>query len=238
MTRVDIPTEDGLMPAYVVRAAHGTPHRRPIVLVHEAFGLNSHIANIADRLAARGHNVVAPHLYYRTTRQPAGYDDIPRAVELSVAMAVTDIVSDFERAAAVVARPGEKVVGLGFCFGGAVAYIISTLSSEVERAVAYYPVSILSYWDQVGTPQTDLLVFFGDNDEFLGPDERSWLGELDADPKTNIAIRVFPGAGHAFFNDARPDLYNEGPARTTWEETLAFIDAPRIHDHHATKERR
>lgn len=225
MTWIDVPTPDGLMPAYLARAAQGSPERAPIVLVHEAFGLNTHVASIADRLAARGHDVIAPHLYYRTTREAAGYDNVPLAVELSVAMSIPDIVSDFDSAAAVVARGDEKVVGLGFCFGGAVAYIVSTLSDRVDRAVAYYPVSILNYWDRVGTPKAPLLVYFGDNDEFLGPDERAWLADLHADPATNMSIRVFPGAGHAFFNDARPNLYNAGPAQATWAETLAFVDA-------------
>ena len=54
MTWIDIPTPSGLMPAYLRRAAQGSPERAPIVLVHEAFGLNSHIASIADRLAALG----------------------------------------------------------------------------------------------------------------------------------------------------------------------------------------
>lgn len=227
MSWIDIPTPDGLMPAYVARAAQGTPERAPIVLVHEAFGLNTHIASIADRLAARGHDVVAPHLYYRTTREPAGYDNVPLAVDLSVAMSIEDIVKDFDSAASVFARGDEKVIAMGFCFGGAVSYIVSTLSSRVQRAVAYYPVSILNYWDRVGTPQVPLLVYFGDNDEFLGPEERAWLAELDADPATNMSIRVFPGAGHAFFNDARPDLYNEGPALATWDETLAFVENPK-----------
>lgn len=224
MSAIDVPTPSGLMPAYMAPAADGAPERPPIVLIHEAFGLNSHIASIADRLAARGHDVIAPHLYYRRTRDAAGYDNVPLAVELSSEMPVADIVADFESAAAIVSRGDAPVIAMGFCFGGAVAYIVSALSDRVERAVAYYPVSILNYWDRVGTPKTPLLVYFGDNDEFLGPDERAWLADLDRDPATQMNIHVFPGAGHAFFNDARPDLYNEGPAQATWQETLQFVD--------------
>lgn len=223
MELVDIPTPSGFMPAYLALGAEGQPARAPIVLVHEAFGLNSHIASIADRLAARGHDVIAPHLYYRRTREPAGYDNVPLAVELSSEMPIAHIVSDVESAAAIVGK-GRPVVVMGFCFGGAVAYIASALSAQVQCAVAYYPVSILNYWDRVGTPKAPLLVYFGDNDEFLGPDERAWLADLHEDPATSMEITVFPGAGHAFFNDARPNLYNEGPAKETWRTTLEFID--------------
>lgn len=121
MTLIYVPTPEGLMPAYLARAAQGTPERPPIVLVHEAFGLNTHIQSIADRLAARGHDVIAPHFYYRTTREAAGYDNVPLAVELSTAMSVAEIVADFESAASVVSRGGEPVTAMGFCFGGAVS---------------------------------------------------------------------------------------------------------------------
>lgn len=225
MDLVDIPTPSGFMPAHLALGAEGQPARIPIVLVHEAFGLNSHIASIADRLAARGHDVIAPHLYYRRTREAAGYDNVPLAVELSSEMPVADIVADVEAAAAVVSRGGPVAV-MGFCFGGAVAYIAAAQSTVLDRAVSYYPVSILTYWDRVGVPKAPLLVYFGDNDEFLGPDERAWLAGLHEDPATNMEIVVFPGAGHAFFNDARPALYNEGPAVETWRTTLEFLDAP------------
>ena len=225
MTDIDVPTPSGFMNAYHVRAAQGTPERAPIVLVHEAFGLNDHIRSIADRLAARGHDVIAPHLYYRRTREAASYDNVPLAVEMSSEMPVADIVADLDSAASVVSRGDDgQVITMGFCFGGAVAYIGASLSDRVERAVSYYPVSILNYWDRVGTPKAPLLVYFGDNDEFLGPEERAWLAELDADPATNMRIHVFPGAGHAFFNDVRPELYNAGPATETWAETLEFLD--------------
>src|SRR6476469_3115391 len=37
-----------------------------IILLQEAFGVNSHIRSVADRLAAAGYAVVAPELFHRT----------------------------------------------------------------------------------------------------------------------------------------------------------------------------
>jgi carboxymethylenebutenolidase len=225
MIDIAVPTSAGLMNAYRVRGGQGSPPRAPIVLIHEAFGLNDHIRSIADRLAERGHDVIAPHLYYRRTREPAAYDDVPLAVEMSKELSPADIVADLESAASVVSRGNDgRVVTIGFCFGGAVAYIGAALSDRVERAVSYYPVSILEYWDRVGPPQAPLLVYFGDEDEFLGPRERTWLADLGTDPATDVRIEVFPRAGHAFFNDVRPELYNAEPAKAAWVQTLDFID--------------
>lgn len=224
MSRIDVPTPDGLMPAYHRRAAQGAPDRQAIVLIHEGFGLNRHIESIADRLAAAGHPVIAPHLFYRMSRESASYDDVPRALELCRRAEPAQIVSDIDEAAAIVGRPGQPVVAIGFCFGGAAAYIAASLSSRVSRAVAFYPVSILTYWDHVGPPKVPLLVIFGDADEFLGPKERAWLAELDSDPVVRMNVQVYPGAGHAFFNDARPDLYAREAALASWRLAMDFLD--------------
>ena len=33
------------------------------------------------------------------------------------------------------------------------------------------------------------------------------------------------GADHAFFNDTRPEVYNEAEANKAWAETVAFLRA-------------
>jgi carboxymethylenebutenolidase len=42
--------------------------------------------------------------------------------------------------------------------------------------------------------------------------------------KTN-QIKVYPDAGHAFFNDARPESYRPEAAKDAWTRTIAFFRA-------------
>ena len=222
MARIIVETPDGQMPAYL--ALPETDGHLPVVLVHEAFGLNAHIESIADRLSEAGHPVIAPHLHYRDAATGVGYDEVPRAVERVQALSVAHIVADIDKAAAILpgSRAGFAVVG--FCFGGAVAYIASGGVLGVQRAVAFYPVSIGNYWDEVGEPQVPLLTFFGSDDEFLGESELAWLDGLHRDESIPITVQIYPKTGHAFFNDARPDLYRAEPAADAWEATLAFLN--------------
>ena len=221
---IDVPTADGLMPAYRVSAAEEAPIRPPVVLIHEGFGLTPHTRTVADRLAARGHDVIAPHFYYRKTRDVAAYDDIPLAVELTTSVKVPEILMDFDAAAAIVARGDEPVLTMGFCFGGAVAYIAAALSHRVDRAVSYYPVSIRRHWEEVGRPVRPMLVFFGDADEFITHEEQDWVGRLAGQPGLDVEVRVFPDAPHGFFNEVGPNRYDATAAEHSWAEAMAFFD--------------
>lgn len=223
--RVEIATMDGTMPAYRAEPPAGAPSRAALLLLHEGFGLNDHIASVADRLAVRGHRVLAPNLYYRTTDEAAAYEDVPRALELVASLTVDDIAADIAAAASYLSPADSSVRALGFCFGGAAAYIATARVPSIERAVAFYPVSILSYWDEAGMPERPLLAIFGDEDEFLGETEVRWLESLDRDPASPIRIQILSGAGHAFFNDARPELHRAEPAARAWQDALNFLDA-------------
>jgi carboxymethylenebutenolidase len=101
--------------------------RRPVswvVVVMEAFGLNAHIKDVADRIAREGYIVAAPDLYYRRFRRarvqlrraaegdpaddgPAGYDAIVGDVRATIAL--------------LESQPGIDAgqIGMtGFCMGG------------------------------------------------------------------------------------------------------------------------
>ena len=74
-----LPTADGLMPAYVCRPAGPGPHPA-VIVVMEAFGLNAHIKDVAERIAREGYVALAPDLFYRFGSPTVPYEDVPRAV--------------------------------------------------------------------------------------------------------------------------------------------------------------
>jgi carboxymethylenebutenolidase len=40
-----------------------------------------------------------------------------------------------------------------------------------------------------------------------------------------VRLFLYPGQGHAFFNDTRPEAYDEDAARQAWVRTLEFLRA-------------
>jgi carboxymethylenebutenolidase len=39
----------------------------------------------------------------------------------------------------------------------------------------------------------------------------------------SFEVHIYPGAGHAFFNDARPEVYNAEAAADAWRRTIEFL---------------
>ena len=96
-------------------------------------------------------------------------------------------------------------------------------ASPEYKPLAFYPVSIGNYWEEAGPPRVPLLTFFGANDQFLGERELEWLAGLDADPEVPMSVHIYRDTGHAFFNDARPELYRAETAADAWLRTLDFL---------------
>ena len=40
---------------------------------------------------------------------------------------------------------------------------------------------------------------------------------------SNAQIHIYPGTQHAFFNDTRPEAYDEAAAKLSWERTVTFF---------------
>src|SRR5690242_21025553 len=108
-TMIEVPASGGTMPAFLARPKDGT--KAPGVLViQEAFGLNDHIKDVARRVAAEGYVALAPDLFYRGGKgRTAGYDQLPKALELMGSLTDDGIVADVASAIAHLERnPGVR----------------------------------------------------------------------------------------------------------------------------------
>jgi len=215
----------GGMPAYVARPSGSGPW--PAVLViQEAFGLNEHIKDVARRLAAEGYVALAPDLFHRGGKgRTAGYDELPKALELMGALKDDEIVADVASAVAYLEKqPGLRAgrIGItGFCMGGRVSYLATcALPGKIAAAVPYYGGGIPV--DRTATLQAPVLAFFGEDDPFIPLDQVEKLRAEAARLGKRVEIHVYPKAPHGFFCNER-DSYRPDAARDAWERTKAFL---------------
>jgi carboxymethylenebutenolidase len=67
------------------------------------------------------------------------------------------------------------------------------------------------------------LAFYGDRDEFVPLSDIELLKDRFAQSAQSAEVVVYPGAGHAFMNDTRPDAYRPEDAANAWRQTVAFL---------------
>jgi carboxymethylenebutenolidase len=226
-----LPGADGALAVY--EAAPAEPSAA-LVLVHEAFGLTDHIADVARRAAAEGYHVVAPDLFHRGGGGVAPYGDLQAAAAYFGGMAGDDgILADVDACLAHLADLGfapERTGVLGFCFGGRVAFLTAA-RRELGAAVTLYGGGIMkanpflpfpALVDDVAGMRTPWLGMYGTEDHGIPADEVDALEAALAEAPVETRVTRYEGAGHAFHNDVLPS-YHEQAARAAWSEGLTWL---------------
>ena len=210
----------------------GTP-RGAIVVIQEAFGVNDHIEDVCDRLAAAGYVAVAPHVFHRTGDPTIGYEDMAEVMNHIMALNGPGLEADLDATLAYLAGEGfapERVGVVGFCMGGSVVFMAAA-SHKLGGAVTFYGggitesrFGIAPLLDLAPTLQTPWLGLYGDQDQGIRPDQVEALREGAADAKVSTEIVRYPDAEHGFNCDARPS-YHEASATDGWQRMLDWFDA-------------
>ncbi|MDQ2754687.1 MAG: dienelactone hydrolase family protein [Actinomycetota bacterium] len=208
--------------------AHGYLARPPggsgpgVIVIQEWWGLTSHIASVADRLAARGFVALAPDLYGgRTTHDEDEAGQLMQA--LPVDRAARDLAGAVEFLLADEAVIGDAVGTIGFCMGGAfVLALAANTGSQVAAAVAFYPVGPVP--DDLSSLTAPVQAHFGSDDTFVPEAQaRQLVAKLESETDNLPDARFYP-AGHAFFNDDNLlGTYDEAQADIAWERTVTFL---------------
>jgi carboxymethylenebutenolidase len=229
---ITIETTDGPMPAYEA-SPDGAP-RGGIVVIQEAFGVTSHIQDIARRLADAGWYAVAPALFHRQGSPALAYDDfdsvMPLMGQLSAEGLTADVTASFEHLESRDFAPSQIGV-VGFCMGGSVTFYAATLRA-VGAAVTFYGGGVLegrfglpSLIDQAPKLQTPWLGLYGDLDQGIPSEQVEQLRTaVKAAPVPTEIVR-YPDADHGFNCNDRPAVFNPEAAADGWKRTLAWFDA-------------
>jgi len=212
-----------------------------VVLIHDVWGLSDHARDLARRLAADGFAVLAVNLYRRMDEVKI---ENPGAWmrSLSDPEALEDVQAAVDFLAAQPETAGHGVGVVGFCMGGMYALMAAGTCRGLGAAAPFY--GLLSHehgilHDEAGLdpskkPRAPLetvaalrcpvLAFFGDRDEFVPLSDVRALEERLEGQAQPAEVVVYPGVGHAFVNDTRPDAYRPDEAKDAWGRTVAFLN--------------
>ena len=211
--------------------------RQPaIIIIHDVRGLSEHYRDVTCRFAQEGFFALAVDLYSRT-----GTPQLPDMEAVFSWMNQLDDRGVLEDIAAAVrflgTRPEvrSRSIGItGFCMGGQYALMAACCVDGLTACVSFYgmlryaarsEIKPESALDMAPRLQCPYLGLFGENDALI---PRSDIKELESILRRGgktFQTRIYPGAGHAFFNDQRPDAYQPAAAKDAWIRTISFFRA-------------
>jgi len=225
---------DGAMLKAYATWESGSGRLPGLVVIPDVRGLSDHYRDVARRFAAEGFFALAVDLYSR--EGVPDLPDMPAVFRWMRALPDTRVLSDLAAGVAYLSRRSEVdpgAVGItGFCMGGQYALMAACTVPGLAACVSWYgmlryaetdavkPVSPLDLAPDLACPYLGL---FGEEDAIIPRADVAALRGILEQTGKRFEIVTYPGAGHAFFNDTRPDAYRPAAAADAWPRAVAFL---------------
>ncbi len=190
-----------------------------VVVIHEIFGLNDNIRDIARRFAREGYAALAIDLF-------AGHNRTLCMVRIMSSLLFSPLknsgLNELKAALAYLGEQpevdSERLGAIGFCMGGGFAIAWACTDSRLKAIAPFYGANprplaaVARACPVVGSyPEKDFTASMGQKLEA-------------ALTQYNIPhdIKIYPGAKHSFFNDQREN-YDAAASADAWQRVLAFF---------------
>ncbi len=116
---------------------------------------------------------------------------------------------------------GRAIASIGFCMGGNLSALLAGAEPELAAAAVFYGSAPSD--EQASSIRCPIRGFYGQDDPRIVAGLPAFEQALGA-AGVERELRIYPNAGHAFFNDTRPS-YRPEAARDAWGRVLAFFAA-------------
>jgi carboxymethylenebutenolidase len=217
---------DGNSVGYLVYSTNYTNQKLPaVIMIHEWWGLNDNIKNMANMLAKEGYVVLAVDLYNGTVAT-----DSSRASELSSSVgnnpsaAIANMQSAVKYVSSLENVNASRIASLGWCFGGGQSLQLALNSEDrpLAATVIYYG-NLVTDKERLSKISWPVLGIFGAQDQSIPVDTVKQFEQALKEFGVINEIYIYPGVGHAFAN---PSNENYAPKETSdaWQKTIAFLD--------------
>src|SRR3989344_806430 len=189
-----------------------------IVMIHEWWGLNDNIREMAKLLASQGYIVLAVDLHNGKVAQTAD-----EARELTSSLNQDEALNNMKAAREYLIKGNaDKIAGLGWCFGGKQSLQLALSGVPLDATVIYYG-SLETDQNKLSSIKWPVLGVFGGEDQSIPVDSVKEFETGLKNLKVENEIYIYPKVGHAFAN---PSNQNYAPEETkdAWAKSLSFLE--------------
>lgn len=218
-TTVEFPSNGKTASGYLAIPSSGKG--RGVIVLQEWWGLVPHIKDVCDRFAAAGFTALAPDLYHGTVaRSP------DEAGKYMMALKIDEAEKDLRGACQFLlsheTTVGEKIGTVGFCMGGALSLYAASKNPQVGACVVFYGIHP-NVKPDLASLKAPVLGLYAERDGFVTPAVVNELDKQLREHGKSAEMHIYPGVDHAFFNETRPEVYNETAAQDAWRRVLDFF---------------
>jgi len=191
-----------------------------VLVIHEIFGLNENIKEIARRFANEGYAALAVDLF-------AGRNRILCMFSLFAGMRNNSTghggIRDLRAALDFLGQqPGvdpTRLGAVGYCLGGGLAIALACADNRLKAIAPYYGMNPRPI---AAVERACPVVGSYPAKDFTAKSGRVLEAELERFQIPHD-IKIYQGAGHSFFNDTLPAAYNADAALDSWERVKTFF---------------
>ena len=197
-----------------------------VVMIHEWWGLNDNIKNMAETLAKEGYVVLAVDLYNGKVANTAeSAQNLVSKVRENPSESINNLQHAVRYLASLENVDSSKIASLGWCFGGGQSLQLA-LNTEPEYPLAatiiYYG-NLVSDQESISKIKWPVLGIFGDQDQSISVQSvKQFEDALNKNGITN-EIYIYKGVGHAFANPSG-DNYAPQETQDAWQKTVSFLN--------------
>ncbi len=193
-----------------------------VVMIQEWWGVDAHIFDLAQKLAAEGFVVLVPDLYHgKVATEPDDARRIVMALRSSMDQAMQEIHGALSYLMNLPEVDPKRIGIIGFCFGGGVTFRAAERFSEIGAAVPFYGSGYDPTIEDVANSTASVLAMYGEGDAGISADQRQKIESVFKAAGRDFQMRVFPG-GHAFLNPNHGGYQAESAAQA-WGEAVTFL---------------
>lgn len=225
--KVSLKVSDGSEMGAYVSIPDGKGPFPGVIVFQEAFGVNQHIRNVADKIAKEGYVAIAPELFHRSAQAGAEfpYGDFSLVAPHFQAITPDGLSADIKACYDWLKGQAEvihnKIGTIGFCLGGRVSFLANSVL-PFSACISYYGGGTHLMADKAADMHAPHLFFWGGMDTHILPEHiETVISAMKKAEKPFINV-VISYAAHAFNCDDRP-AYNADASKEAWAMSMAFF---------------